>query len=303
LTTPTAEVDEKNKEKQEEKTKTPTGVEASKPTVNRRRKKRESNEKEERLERVIQVRRVTKVVKGGKRLGFRSAIVVGDKDGSIGVGVGKAAEVPSAIQKGIAKAKKAQIKCTLVGGTIPYKVMGLCGASKVLLRPAPPGTGVIAGGAVRTVLELVGIADVVSKSLGSANPINVAKATINALSRLKEKGAVETLRGTTLSVRVPGEVSGAGVESVSKDSPSKFERIETPLKKKKEKKSQQEGAEEVAAPVADKAPEAVAPEPEAASTAEAETDSAEEKSSEEESEKKTEESTEQKEDTSDEETE
>ena len=199
----------------------------------RRKKRKEQGDKDDRLERVVQIRRVTKVVKGGKRIGFRATIVVGDKAGNIGVGVGKAIEVPSAIQKGIAKAKKSQIKSVIVDGSIPHRVVGICGASQVLLRPAPAGTGVIAGGAVRTVLELVGIADVVAKSQGSSNVINVAKATVEALRLLQDKDQVEKLRGTTIHIQRKNQFGT--VNAVSKvgnvSAKKQYETINTPVKK------------------------------------------------------------------------
>jgi small subunit ribosomal protein S5 len=222
-----------------------------------KRKRKEDTDKEERLEKVIQISRVTKVVKGGKRMSFRAAIVVGDKQGSVGIGIGKAVEVPSAIQKGIAKARKHMVKCPLLGGTIPHPSVGFCGASKVLLRPAPPGTGVIAGGAARTVLELVGLADIVAKSLGSANAINVAKAAIDGLRKLKSKQLVEEMLGKTLSVHVPGVVKNkaeiVAAASNAQGKKNKFELVTVPLKKVREKKK------EVIKPAAEAPIEAAAP--------------------------------------------
>ena len=151
-------------------------------------------------EKVIQIRRVTKVVKGGKKMGFRAVVVVGNGSGEVGVGVGKAAEVSAAIRKGAETAKKKQIKFQRVGGTIPHEAVGESGASRVLLRPAPRGTGVIAGGAVRTILELAGVSDVVAKSLGSPNSINIARATVAALLSLMKLEEIETLRGKKLNV-------------------------------------------------------------------------------------------------------
>lgn len=158
-------------------------------------------EEEKEKEKVIQIRRVTKVVKGGKRMGFRAAVIVGDGEGHVGLGVGKAAEVSAAIRKGVEEAKKCQVFVLRRGLTIPHETTGKLGASRVILRPAPRGTGVIAGGAVRTVLELSGISDVVAKSIGSPNAINTAKATINALKSIKDLAAEETLRGKKLEVR------------------------------------------------------------------------------------------------------
>lgn len=152
-------------------------------------------------EKVVQIRRVTKVVTGGKRMGFRAVVVVGDKGSQVGLGVGKAGEVASAIRKGVESAKKQMLKVIQSGGTIPHEVVGNFGASRVILRPAPRGTGVIAGGAVRILLELSGLKNIVAKSLGSNNPINVAKATLNALSLLKQAQDEANLRGKELKIR------------------------------------------------------------------------------------------------------
>lgn len=136
-------------------------------------------------ERLVSLSRVVKVVKGGKNLHFRALVVSGDGNGFVGIGVGKAREVPDAIRKAGVDAKKNIIKINIKEATIPHEIVSKFGAAKVLLKPAPPGTGVIAGGGVRAVLEAVGINDVLSKSLGSANPINVVKATLIALSNLR----------------------------------------------------------------------------------------------------------------------
>lgn len=136
-------------------------------------------------EKVVQIRRVTKVVKGGKKMGFRAIMVAGDQNTHVGVGIGKAAEVSAAIRKGVEAAKKQQINVPIVNGTIPHEIIGLYGASKVILRPAPEGTGVIAGGAVRTILELAGIKNVVAKAIGTTNAVNTSKATLNALENLR----------------------------------------------------------------------------------------------------------------------
>jgi small subunit ribosomal protein S5 len=149
-------------------------------------------------ERVIQIRRVTKVVKGGKRLKFRVVVVVGNSQGRVGVGVGKATEIPNAVRKGIEDAKKQMVEVSLSGTTIPHSVLGMSGAGQVFLKPAVQGTGVIAGGAVRAVLELAGVKDVLSKSLGSKNSINVAKAVLSALVMLKSPERVARNRGKTV---------------------------------------------------------------------------------------------------------
>jgi len=151
-------------------------------------------------EKVVQIRRVTKVVKGGKKMGFRAVVVVGTEKAEVGLGIGKAAEVASAIRKGVEAGKKNMIKVVLVAGTLPHQIIGSFGASQVILRPAPQGTGVIAGGAVRTVLELAGVKNVVAKSLGSNNAINVARATLAALSMLKNLEVEQRLRGKELKV-------------------------------------------------------------------------------------------------------
>jgi len=145
-------------------------------------------------ETVVAINRVAKVVKGGKRFSFSVLVVVGDKKGHVGTSVGKAKEIQAAIQKGIARAKKDLIEIPLHGVTIPHAVLGEFGAGRVFLRPAAPGTGVIAGGSVRAVLDAVGIKDILSKSLRSSNPYNVVYATFEALKNLRTKEQVNTLR-------------------------------------------------------------------------------------------------------------
>lgn len=147
---------------------------------------------------VVNIGRVTKVVKGGKNMSFSALVVVGDGNGVVGFGIGKAKEVPSAIKKAIEAAKKALIRVPMAGSSIPHPVLGNFGAGSVLLKPAPDGTGIIAGGAVRAVVESAGIHNVLTKSLGSANHHNVVRATFDALSRLKEPATIARLRGKDL---------------------------------------------------------------------------------------------------------
>ncbi|MBI4780284.1 MAG: 30S ribosomal protein S5 [Oscillatoriophycideae cyanobacterium NC_groundwater_1537_Pr4_S-0.65um_50_18] len=165
-----------------------------------RRKNSRAKEKEtDWQERVVQIRRVTKVVKGGKKLSFRAIVVVGNERGQVGVGVGKASDVIGAVRKGVADGKKHLVEVPLTkANSIPHPVNGIGGGAKVMMRPAAPGTGVIAGGAVRTVLELAGVRNILAKQLASSNPLNNARAAANALSSLRTFSEVAEERGIPL---------------------------------------------------------------------------------------------------------
>ncbi|MFA7589730.1 MAG: 30S ribosomal protein S5 [Acholeplasmataceae bacterium] len=167
---------------------------------NNKRGRKPRSKKEPKLyeERVVNIGRVTKVVKGGRRFKFSALVVVGDQNGKVGFGIGKASEVPDAIKKAIEAAKKNIIDVPMNGTTIPHTITGKFGAGKVFLRPAVEGTGVIAGGGVRAVLELAGIKDVLSKSLGSDAPVNIVSATVEALKQLRTVEEVAEMRGLTV---------------------------------------------------------------------------------------------------------
>jgi small subunit ribosomal protein S5 len=160
-------------------------------------------EGEELDERVVHIARTAKVVKGGRRFAFRAVVIVGDNKGSVGVGVGKAREVPEAIRKGVERAKKNMKLIPLAGTTIPHEVTTRYSAARVMLKPASPGTGVIAGGGVRAVVEAAGIKDILTKSLGSANILNVVQATMQALEELRDPSLVAEQRGVSLNHALP----------------------------------------------------------------------------------------------------
>jgi small subunit ribosomal protein S5 len=172
-------------------------------------------EKSQYIEKVVTINRVAKVVKGGRRFSFTALVIVGDGDGQVGIGYGKAKEVPTAIAKGVEEAKKSFFRVPRIQGTIPHPVQGEKAAGVVFLRPASPGTGVIAGGPVRAVLEAAGVHDVLSKSLGSSNAINIVHATVAALKLLESPEQVAQRRGLTVEQVAPAALLRAGKEGIA----------------------------------------------------------------------------------------
>ncbi len=164
------------------------------------------------VETVVHINRVAKVVKGGKNFSFSAVVVAGDGQGRVGFGTGKAREVPPAIQKAMEEAKKSMIRVPMAGGTLPHEVWGRWGATRVMLKPASPGTGVIAGGGVRAVMESAGVQDVLTKILGSRNPVNVVRATFDALNRLMTPAEVQGLRGLEAPAEEVAEEPQAAAE-------------------------------------------------------------------------------------------
>jgi small subunit ribosomal protein S5 len=217
-------------------------------------------------ERVIEINRVAKVVKGGRRFSFTALVAVGDEEGVVGIGYGKAREVPLAIQKAVENARKSLIRVPKYGQTLTHKIIGRYGAGHVVLRPASPGTGVIAGGGVRAVLELGGVRDVLTKSIGTQNPINLVKATMDGLIRLRRPEEVAELRGLTVAQVLGVEKSNGAVETLTDEGPA--DQAAGPVAGEGTSSSQAAGEEPTPAPPAAEAAEPEAPAGEATAPAE-----------------------------------
>ena len=177
-------------------------------------------------ERVIKTNKVQKTHKGGRTMSWNALIVVGDGEGNVGIGLGKARGVPDAIRKGVEDAKKSMVNVPLLGTTVPHEVLGRAGASRVMLKPAAPGTGVVAGGSVRAILEVAGVKDVLAKSLGAPNAINTAAATMDCFSKLKQASEVARLRGKSLEELLPKGILRALAADAPQPEPEEAEAVE-----------------------------------------------------------------------------